>query len=222
VLQPVLQAAVFTLLFSRLASTSLGVPYVLFALAGLVLWNLFAKIVNEGAASLVTNQHIITKLFFPRIYLVLASGASALVDLAISALLVVALMAWYGVSPSLALPLAAAALAGIIVLSFGAATLLAAINARWRDVQHTLPLLLQIGILVTPVGYRSDVVPPEYRWVLAVNPLTGWLELFRGAVLGLPMPDARTIGFSATATVAIALFGVWYFRRAESTIVDVV
>ncbi len=223
VVQPAVQVLVFTVLFGRLVKVPTGgVPYPVFALAGLLTWNLFNKIVNEGAVSLVANQNIITKLFFPRIYLVIASGASALLDAAVTSLLLVVLLAVYHIAPTGQLWLAVPALAGVLLFSYGFAALLAAINARWRDVQHTLPFLLQVGLFVTPVIYQVTFVPERWRWLLALNPLTGLIEIFRAAVLGTPVPEGWVVELSLIMSVAATLAGVWLFRRSEATIVDVV
>jgi len=214
---------VFTVLFGRLVKVpSGGVPYPVFALAGLLAWNLFNKIVSDGAVSLVANQAIITKLFFPRIYLLLASGASALLDALVTTVLLVILLSVYHIAPTARLWLAFPAIGGVLLFSFGFAALLAAINARWRDVQHTLPFMMQIGILVTPAVYTNSFVPARWRWVLAVNPLTGLIGVFRAAVLGAPLPSDWIVNVSLTISVAITLFGLWYFRKSEATIVDVV
>jgi lipopolysaccharide transport system permease protein len=222
-LQPALQVGVFTVLFGLLARVpSGGVPYPLFALAGLLPWNMFAKINTDGAVALVANQHIITKLFFPRIYLVLAAASSALVDALVSGALLGILMIWYGVAPGWHLLIAFAALFGVLIVSCGLAALLAAVNARWRDVQHTLPFILQIGLLVSPVVYGSSFVPEQWRWLTALNPMTGLIEVFRGTVLGMPMPDSQVLGVSLLVGTLIVIAGAWYFTKVESTIVDVI
>ena len=222
-LQPLVQVGVFTVLFGMLAKVpSGGVPYAAFALAGLLPWNLFAKIVSEGAVALVVNQHIVTKLFFPRIYLVLAVGASALLDAAVTVVLLIAAMVVFGIAPGPGIVLALPALLGVVVLAYGAAALLAAVNARWRDVQHTVPFLLQVGLFVTPVIYRNTFVPGRWRWLMALNPMAGFVEVFRAATLNLPLPEPRLVAASLAVGALVVVAGVWYFTRSEATIVDVV
>jgi lipopolysaccharide transport system permease protein len=221
--QPLVQVGVFTVVFGVLANVpSGGVPYPLFALGGLVLWNVFARIVGEGAVSLVANQSLITKLFFPRIYLVIAAGASALIDLVVSLALLATLLVVFGHAPGGTVWMAVPALAGVVLLAYGTAALLSSINARWRDVQHTIPFVLQIGMFVTPVLYQNTLIPERWRWLIALNPMTGYIEVFRAAVLDLAMPPAGTLLVSLGVSVAVILFGVWSFRRAEATVVDVV
>ncbi len=223
VVQPLVQTGVFTVFFGILAGIPSGdVPYPAFALAGLIPWNLFQKVTSDGAASLVTNQNLITKLYFPRIYLVLASGASALIDAAVGIVLLIGLMVWYSLGAGPEVLLAIPALLGVALLAFGTAALLASLNARWRDVQHAVPFALQVGLFVTPVIYRSSFIPERWQWVLALNPLTGLVEVFRSATLGVPLPAAHVLLLSGAVSVVMVVLGVWQFTRSEATIVDVV
>lgn len=222
-IQPAIQVGVFTVLLGVIGRVpSGGVPYPVFALAGLLPWNAFSKVVTDGSQSLVTNQHIITKLFFPRIYLVLASGASAMVDAVVTFAMLCGFGVYYDVPITTGALLLIPAFAGLVFFSLGFAALLAAMNARWRDVSHAVPFLLQIGLFVTPVIYPTSLIPDRWHWVAAVNPLTGWIALFRAAAIGTPLPDSSTLVVSIVLSVALATFGLWYFTRAERTIVDVV
>lgn len=222
-IQPAIQVGVFTVLFGMIARVPSGdVPYPLFALAGLLPWNLFGRIVSDGSQSLVTNQHIITKLFFPRIFLVLAGGASAFLDAAVTAVMLAVFMIVYEVAPGSTVWLVIPALIGLSTFAYGFAALLAAINARWRDVQHTVPFLLQIGLFLTPVLYPPVIVPQRVAWLAVLNPLTGWIGLFRSSVLGSPLPPTNILAQSMAVSAVTTLVGFWYFVRAERTIVDVV
>lgn len=223
IIQPATQVAVFTLLFGMIAKVpSGGVPYAVFALCGLLPWNVFAKILSDGAIALSANQALITKIFFPRIYLVFAAGASALLDVLVGLVLLVIAMATFGVAPGPRVLLAIPALVGVVVLAFGLASLLSAVNARWRDVQHTIPFLLQIGLFVTPVLYRDSLLPPDWRWIVAINPVSGFIEIFRSSVLGLPFPDPRWLVSSFVVALGAMVIGAWYFTRVEASVVDVV
>jgi lipopolysaccharide transport system permease protein len=222
-LQPAIQVGVFTVLFGMIARIPSGeVPYPLFALAGLLPWNLFARIVSDGSQSLVTNQHIITKLFFPRIFLVLAAGASAFVDALVTAVLLALFMLVYGVAPGANVALLVPAFLGLTLFTYGFSALLGAINARWRDVQHTVPFILQIGLFLTPVLYPPLIVPERVRWIAALNPLSGWIGIFRSSVLGTALPSSSVLLQSMLVSAAVTVIGFWYFARAERTIVDVV
>lgn len=222
-IQPVVQVGVFTVLFGIIARVPSGdVPYPLFALAALLPWNLFARVVSDGSQSLVTNQHIVTKLFFPRIFLVLAAGASAFLDAAVTGVMLALFMVAYRVAPGMDVWLVIPAFLGLTFFAYGFSALLAAVNARWRDVQHTVPFLLQIGLFLTPVLYPPLVVPQRFRWLAALNPLTGWIELFRSSVLGRPLPATDVMLQSVGMSLVVAVFGFWYFARAERTMVDLV
>jgi lipopolysaccharide transport system permease protein len=222
-IQPAVQVGVFTVLFGIIARVPSGdVPYPLFALAGLLPWNLFARVVSEGSQSLVANQHMITKLFFPRIFLVLAAGASAFIDAAATALMLVALTIAYDVPLSTNVWMVAPAFIGLALFAYGFAALLAALNAKWRDVQHTVPFALQIGLFLTPVLYPTVIVPDRFRWLTDLNPLTAWIGLFRSGAIGAPLPPPDAIIQSMGVSLAVTLLGFWYFARTERTIVDVV
>lgn len=222
-IQPLVQVGVFTVLFGMIARVPSGdVPYPLFALAALLPWNLFARVVSDGSQSLVTNQHIVTKLFFPRIFLVIAGGASAFLDAAVTAVMLALVMVAYDVMPGVDVWLVIPAFLGLAFFAYGFSALLAAVNARWRDVQHTVPFVLQIGLFLTPVLYPPVLVPQRFRWLAALNPLTGWVELFRASVLGRPLPGADVLLQSIGMSFAIAILGFWYFARAERTMVDLV
>lgn len=223
VLQPAIQVSVFTLLFGIVAKVpSGGVPYPVFALCGLLPWNAFAKILGDGAIALSANQALITKIFFPRVYLVIAAGASAVLDALVGLVLLVVAMITFSVAPGPYVWVALPALAGMMLLAFGLAALLAAVNARWRDVQHTIPFVLQIGLFVTPVLYRDSLLPADWRWIVGVNPLSGFIEIFRSSVLGLPLPEVRFLLTSFLVAITAVVFGAWYFTRVEASVVDVV
>jgi lipopolysaccharide transport system permease protein len=222
-IQPAVQVAVFTLLFGIVGRVpSGGVPYAIFALCGLLPWNAFAKILSDGTVALSANQALITKIFFPRVYLVLAAGASAILDVLVGLVLLGIAMVTFDVAPSSRAWLAIPALAGVMLLAFGLAAFLAAVNARWRDVQHTIPFVLQIGLFVTPVLYRDSLLPANWRWIAGVNPLSGFIEIFRSSVLGLPLPDARLLATSFSVAIGTVALGAWYFTRVEASVVDVV
>jgi lipopolysaccharide transport system permease protein len=225
VLQPVLSVVVFTLFFGRLAGLgSDGPPYPLLALAALLPWQLFAHALAQASNSVVAEQRLVTKVYFPRLIVPLASVLSGLVDFAVTFVLVLLpLMAWCGtpmtarvlVVPILALFALAAALA--------VGLWLAALNVQYRDVRYTLPFLTQLWMFATPVVYPSTVVPERFRALYyALNPMAGVVDSFRWAFLG--QPDLPPLPLAASVA-GVALFlagGVFYFRRVERTFADVV
>jgi lipopolysaccharide transport system permease protein len=220
VLQPFLTMVVFTIFFGRLAKVpSDGVPYPLFSLAALVPWTYFATAASNGSASLVGSQHLVAKVYFPRVLVPLAAVLMPVVDLVVSFGMVMVLMAWYHVVPApaiLALPLYTA----LGVLTAFAVTLwTSALTVRYRDARYVLPFVIQIWLFVSPVAYPASMVPERWRPVYALNPMATVVEGFRSSLLGTPPPDAMAM--IALATVAAALTaGIAYFRSVEGSIVD--
>ncbi|HEX9994757.1 MAG TPA: ABC transporter permease [Acidimicrobiales bacterium] len=221
ILQPVLAMVIFTLIFGRLARLdSDGVPYPLFAYAALVPWTFFSNAVTQGANSLVQNERIITKIYFPRLILPMASVVAVLVDLALSAVVLVGLMLWYGVAPGVAaltLPLFVLLAA---VTACGVGFFLSAVNVRYRDVRYFLPFLVQLWLFVTPVVYSADLVPPGWQFVYGLNPMVGAVEGFRWALLGTDGLDLGALASSVVTSTVILLVGLVTFRRMEITFAD--
>jgi homopolymeric O-antigen transport system permease protein len=223
VLQPLLTMAVFTVVFGRLARLSSdGLPYPVFALAALVPWTYFANALTQAGNSLVEQQQLLTKVYFPRLLLPLAAVIAGLVDLAVAFLLLLVVLTWYGIALSprlLALP-AFALLAGASALAPG--IWLAALNVRYRDVRHVIPFLVQIWLFATPVAYSGTLVPPRWRPLYGLNPMAGVVDGFRWMIA--PDAPAPTTGLVvAVAAVAILLTaGLYFFRRVERFFADVV
>jgi lipopolysaccharide transport system permease protein len=220
VLQPFLTMVVFTIFFGRLAKMpSDGVPYPLFALAALVPWTYFATAASNGAASLVGNQHLIAKVYFPRVLVPLAAVLMPAVDLAVSFGMLVVLMAWYHVVPTAAIA-ALPLYAGLGILTALAITLwTSALSVRYRDARYVLPFVIQIWLFISPVAYPASMVPARWRLLYALNPMATVVEGFRSSLLGTPGPGS--MAFIAVAVVAAALVaGAAYFRSVEGSIVD--
>jgi len=229
VLQPLLSTVVFTLLFGGLLKVpSEGAPYALFALAALVPWQYFAGSVSRVGTSLINSANLITKVYFPRLIIPLSGVLSTLVDFAIGFLVLVGLLVGYRVPLTanvLWLPLFLL-LAVITALGFG--LWLAALNVRFRDVNYLIPFLLQIWMYVTPVVYGSTLIPERYRFLLALNPMTGVVEGFRWALLQGAGVRGQESGVSALTAVSIAITlavlatGLIFFRSTERTFADVI
>jgi lipopolysaccharide transport system permease protein len=223
IIQPFLTMVVFTLFFGNLAKVpSDGIPYPLFAFAGLVPWTLFAYSLTESSGSLVTNQNLITKVYFPRLIIPLASVLAGLVDFAISFSVLLLLMLYYGVMPQVAVltvPLFVI-LAVLAALSVG--IWLSALNVEFRDVRYTIPFLTQLWMFVTPLAYASSLVPAQWRLVYGLNPMAGVVEGFRWALLGKTAPPSLLLAASAPVIVLLLIGGTYYFRRMERTFADVV
>lgn len=221
VLQPLLTMAIFTVLFGRLAGMpSEGVPYPLFAYAGLLPWTFFASAVTSSGNSLVLNHSLLTKVYLPRVLIPGAAVAAFLVDFAIALSLVAVLMWWYRVVPTWSLAMVPALTVLVFGLALGIGMGLAALNVRYRDVRHALPFLVQMWMFLSPVIYPPAILPLRWRWVLGLNPLSGVIEGFRAALLGRAF-DWPSLGLSALIMVVCLAAASWYFRRVERTFADV-
>jgi lipopolysaccharide transport system permease protein len=220
VVQPFLTMVVFTIFFGRLAKVpSDGVPYPVFSLAALVPWTYFATAASNGAASLVGSQHLVAKVYFPRVLVPLAAVLMPVVDLVVSFGMLVALMGWYHVVPTpavIALPLYA--VLGVLT-AFAVTLWTSALTVRYRDVRYVLPFVIQIWLFVSPVAYPASMVPERWRPLYAINPMATVVEGFRSSLLGTPAPGAMAMIALATVAAALAA-GVAYFRSVEGSIVD--
>jgi lipopolysaccharide transport system permease protein len=223
VLQPLLTMLVFALFFGRLARVpSDGVPYALFAYAALVPWTFFATGLTMSSNSLVGSANLITKVYFPRLTIPLATVLASLVDFALAFPVLFGLMWYYGVAPTAQvvwLPLFAA-LAFITALGVG--LWLSALNVEFRDVRHIVPFLTQLWMFATPIAYPSSLLPEKWRALYALNPMVGVVEGFRWALLGTDTRPGPMVAVSALAAVALLVGGAFFFRRMERTFADVV
>jgi lipopolysaccharide transport system permease protein len=223
IVQPVIALIIFTAVFGYFARIpSDGLPYSVFALVALLPWTYFAEAMRRAATGLVDDADLVRKIYFPRLIIPLAAVSSPLVDLGLSFTVLAALMAWHGIAPTwnvLYLPLFLL-LAQTLALAVG--LWLGPINVRFRDVKHTLPLMVQIWMYASPVVYPSSLVPETFRWVYALNPMVGVIEGCRWALLGTARPDMQAIGISATVIVCMLAGGVVFFRKSERSFADVI
>ena len=225
VLKPLVTVTIFTLVFGRLAGLpSEGAsPYALMVLAGLLPWLFFASMVNDAGNSLVNNERIVTKTYFPRILIPGSAIAVCAVDFAASGLVLAAAFAFYGAAPDarvLALP---AFVLLAVLAAAGPAFLLSALNVRYRDVRFVVPFAIQIGLYVSPVGFSSALVPEPWRLAYSLNPMAGVIDGFRWSLLG---GNAQLYWPSLALSVALSLAFLWaglrYFRATERQIADVI
>jgi lipopolysaccharide transport system permease protein len=220
VLQPFLAMVVFTIFFGRLAKMpSDGVPYPLFSLAALVPWTYFAAAASNGSTSLVGNQHLLAKVYFPRVLVPLAAVLMPAVDLAVSFTMLLVLMAWYHVMPTAAVLLLPLYVALGISTAFAVTLWTSGLSVRYRDARYVLPFIIQIWLFATPVAYPASLVPERWRLLYALNPMASVVEGFRSALLGTAGPGSMIV--VAVVVVAAALAsGATYFRSVEGSIVD--
>jgi lipopolysaccharide transport system permease protein len=225
-IQPVVTMVLFTFVFGRLAHMpSGGLPdkaYPLLVIAGLLPWQLFSAALSGSSNSLVSNANLISKVYFPRLVVPLASLAVALIDFAVVLGLYAVVAGWFGVLPTWRVVLLPLFLLPALVIALGAGLWLTALTVKYRDFRFIVPFLLQIGVFATPVGYRADNLP-NWRGLLALNPLTGVIDGFRWCLLGGDfMLDPITIATSLVVGFALLLTGVWYFRTTERTFADII
>ncbi len=222
-IQPLITMVLFSVVFGRLAHLPSGaLPYPLFVLSGLLPWQLFASSLTRAGGSLVQNANLLTKVYFPRLIIPLAAAIAGLVDFAISLILLVAVLIYYGVRPGwqmLALPLFVM-LALLAAIAIG--LWLSALNVRYRDIQVGLPFLIQIWFFATPVAYSASLVGGGLtRLLYDLNPMASVIQGFRWSLTGGPAPGIQLLG-STALLLAILIGGLIYFRRAEKTFADVV
>ncbi len=223
VIQPVTQTFLLAFVFGKLAKMPAGgIPYPLLVLAGLLPWQLFSSAFSGAGNSLVGNSHLISKVYFPRLLMPLSALAVALVDLAIMLVLAVPAFALAGIPPSWRLLLLPLFILGALLIALGAGLWITALTVKFRDFRFITPFLLQVGVFVTPVGYRTDFLP-NWRDLLALNPLTSVVDGFRWCLLrGETDFNATSLVISLLVTVGLLGTGLWYFRKVERQFADVI
>jgi lipopolysaccharide transport system permease protein len=222
IIQPLMAMVVFTIFFGKLARVpSDGLPYPVFSLAALVPWTYFAAALGAGSVSLGSYQHIISKVYFPRLLIPIAAVLSPLVDFAIAFAILLALMLWYGIVPGGAVVWLPALMLLAIATAAAASVWLSALNVRYRDVRFVVPFAVQIWMFATPVAYPASLVPERWRALYGLNPMAGVIEGFRWALVGGPAPGLMTL--VSAIVVAVALVGgIIYFRSFEGTFADLI
>lgn len=222
IIQPLFTMIIFSLFFGRLAGIqSEGIPYPLFAFAGLLPWTFFSNAVTQSGNSLVGSANLITKVYFPRMIIPMAAVASGLLDFAIAFLLLAVLMVWYGVGPGISILLLPVLVLLTSLFAAGAGMWMSALNVKYRDIRYALPFMIQLGLFVTPIIYPVSLVPEKYRWLLMLNPLTGQIEAYRAVFFDRPI-DWTSLGISSLITVAILVFAAYNFKSMERSFADVV
>jgi lipopolysaccharide transport system permease protein len=220
-LQPIFMMLIFTLFFGRLAGSQLSVPYPLFALAGLVPWTFFATAVTTSANSVVSNTNLITKVYFPRILIPIASVAAAFVDFAISFVVLLAMMSVYkiGLRPEILMIVPLVLLTFLFALGVG--MLFAALNVKYRDMRFVLPFLIQLWLFVSAVIMPISALPQKWRWAVELNPMSGIIEGYRAALFGQPF-NWKALGVATAITCAVLIYSAYSFRRMEKNFADII
>ena len=223
VIQPFFTMVVFSIFFGYLGKIpSDGIPYPVFAYSALLPWSLFAHALNESSNSLVNNQSLITKVYFPRLIIPIAPLFVGLVDFGIAFVVLLGLMLFYGILPGFALLTAPLFVLLALVTALAVGMWLSALNVQYRDVRYTIPFLTQLWLFATPVAYPSSLLPEPWRSLYGLNPMAGVVEGFRWALLGRTTAPGPLIAVSVGAVLALLIGGLWYFNRMEQTFADIV
>lgn len=223
VIQPFFMMVVFSLFFGKLAGIpSDGIPYPVFAFCGLLPWQLFAHALTESSNSLVGNQNLITKVYFPRLVVPIAAVLGGVVDFAIAFVILLVMMLYFGIVPGWQIITLPAFILLAIMTALAVGLWLSALNVKYRDVRYTMNFLVQFWLFATPVAYPSSLIPEQWRWLYGLNPMAGVVEGFRWALLGKTDPPGALLGVSIAVVVLLMIGGLYYFRRMEQEFADVV
>jgi lipopolysaccharide transport system permease protein len=224
ILQPLATMVVFSLFFGRLAEMPAGdVPYPLFAFAGLLPWTFFSNAISQAGVSVVGNQNLVTKVYFPRLFIPLGAIGAGVVDFVIAFGMLIVLMLWYGVMPGWSMLLAPFLTAGLVAATLGVGVFLSALTVAYRDFRYVVPFGVQLWLFATPCIYmRTDaLLSPRWNAVLPLNPAFGLIANFRAAVLGEPL-DMYSLSVSLAVSAVLLLGGCLYFRRVERSFADII
>ena len=223
IIQPVMTMVVFSLFFGHLAKMpSDGVPYPIFSFAALVPWSFFANGLSQASNSLVGSSNLITKVYFPRLIIPLASAFSGVVDFLIAFVVLIGMMLYYGIVPTLNIFWLPLFVLLAMVTSLGVGLWLSALNVEYRDVRYIVPFITQFWLFVTPIAYPSSLLPEPWRTLYGLNPMVGVVEGFRWALLGTNTVPGPMVAVSSAAAILILVTGAFYFRRMEKAFADIV
>lgn len=226
VLQPFITMVVFTLFFNKVAgiqSGSAAVPYAIFSFLGLLFWNYFSNALQRSANSLVDNQGVITKVYFPRIIPPISSTIVSLIDFSFALLVYIGLMVYYHIMPTaLGLALFLPAVVMTFVAATGPGLFFAALNVKYRDIKQILPFIMQTALFLTPVIYPVTSVPQQFQWVLYLNPMTAVINVMRSSLLHLGAIDWPLVGLSAVSAIVMFVIGLYFFKAKEREIADII
>ncbi len=223
VIQPFFTMVVFSIFFGRLAHISSGnVPYPIFAYTALVPWTFFANTLTQASNSLLENERMLTKIYFPRVLLPTAAVLSGLLDFLIAFIILIGMMIWYHMVPTVNIWLVPFFVLMATLTALGVSLWLSALNVQYRDVRYVIPFLVQFWLFSTPIAYPSSLVPAKWQALYGLNPMAGVVDGFRWALLGNPPGSMQLIFVSFIVVVVVLISGLYYFRRMEETFADVV
>ncbi|MBX7171161.1 MAG: ABC transporter permease [Pyrinomonadaceae bacterium] len=222
IIQPFFTMLIFTLFFGKLAGMpSDNIPYPIFAYTGLLPWTFFANAINNSGNSLVGNSNLITKVYFPRMIIPIASVGAGLVDFIVAFILLIVLMFYYQISLTFNILIVPFLIILTAILAIGVGMWMSALNVKYRDIRHVLPFLIQIGMFVTPIIYPTSLVPEKWQWLMALNPMMGQIEAYRSAFFGKPF-NWFSLAISVGLTCIILIYSAYNFKRMERQFADIV
>jgi lipopolysaccharide transport system permease protein len=223
ILQPLFTMIVFTVVFGSFAKVpSDGLPYPVFAFAALLPWNFFSQALTRSGTSLVGSSSLISKVYFPRLIIPVAAAIAPIVDFLVAFVVLLGMMAWFGIAPTWGIVLLPAFIALAMLSALSVSLWLTALNVRYRDVGHLIPFIVHIWLYATPVAYPLSLVPEKWRALYGLNPMVSVVEGFRWGLLGKGSPEMIPIAISGATMVALLIGGVWYFKRVERTFADTI
>ena len=223
ILQPVLTMVIFSVIFGNLAKLpSGGIPYPIFTYTALLPWQLFAFALASSSNSLVGNQNLISKVYFPRLVIPFSSVMAGVLDFGVSFLVLMGMMIFYNIHISAIILILPVFILLAVISALAVGLWLSALNVQYRDVRYAIPFLTQFWMYATPIAYSSELIPEKWRWLYSLNPMTGVVEGFRWALLGESSLDVFSLGISAIVIVALLISGLYYFKRLESTFADII
>jgi len=223
VLQPFLTMVVFSIFFGELAKVpSDNIPYPIFSFAALLPWTLFSKALTDASKSLVSSSHMITKVYFPRIILPLATILAGVVDFLVAFVVLIGMMVYYGISPTTNIWTLPLFLLLALVTALGVGLWLSALNVLYRDVNYATHFLTQFWMFITPIAYSSSMIPEQWKLIYALNPMAGVVNGFRWALLGVGDAPGASLVVSTSVAIILLISGLFYFRRMERLFADMV
>lgn len=226
ILQPFVQMVVFTLFFNKVAGIQSGnaaVPYAIFSYTGLLFWNFFSSALTRASNSLVDNQTVVTKVYFPRLLLPLSSTLIGLIDFAFAFIVFIGLAIYFKIPPTIeAILLLPVALFVTFIAASGLGMFLAAVNVKYRDVKQAVPFFIQVGLFITPVIYPVTAVPEKYQWLLYLNPMTGVINVMRSSFLHTAPINWPLTMLSVASAIVMFVVGLYYFKGREKEFADII
>jgi lipopolysaccharide transport system permease protein len=221
IVRPLLTTVIFTIVFNRIAKmpSPEGIPYALLVYAGMLPWQFFSNALTESSNSLIGNTNLISKVYFPRMIIPTSSVITSLLDFAISFVLMLLMMLYYGIAP----PVQILLLPIFILITFLAATgiglYITALNVKYRDFRYIIPFIVQFGLYITPIGFSTSSIGEKWRLLYSLNPMVGIIDGFRWCLLGQPL-NSYGLMCSILVTLFFLWLGIWYFRRTEKSFAD--